>query len=451
MSLNIIFFQFSLILNFIIIFIVQLKQIYSQCPYSSCHSCIMCNAEEIKDGCYCTWNFYTHSCSIINIEYPLLDEWYKELEICEKEERPIYCPSKTKYTVDDFDEDNEIIIRINRDKNNKYGSRFSYCQFEFNDEKGESYNVDINYPSNLKLLRPPKIALYSSYKEDDILKENIEEISENYSKYFGNLYKLKYMILLKDLYTVMPSSLTISKVLSKGNNAIIIVVIILLSILLMIAIFYFNIKRNTRRRKIREQLILLRAQRDLQYIQPYQINVGIDQDTLKRNNTMKVNALFETKLVEHLYKEEYNQYGGGCSICLENFDKKSKVAITPCKHVFHYKCIREWVFKNILCPKCPNCNHEILKDKEDNNNINEKDNYNNINNKENYNNNIPQTIQIVKNENNRNGNSDASSQNEILVDNNALNVGQRNDNKSQNSKRKMAKNKKHDKKKPKNK
>ena len=205
----------------------------------------------------------------------------------------------------------------------------------------------------------------------------------------------------------------------------------------MISLTYYNLKRHSRRRKTRERLILLRAQRDLQYIQPYQINVGVDQEVLKRNNTIKANTLFDTILVEHLYKEEYNQYGGGCSICLENFNKKSKVAITTCKHVFHYKCIREWAFKNILCPKCPNCNHEILKEKEDNN-MNENNNNDSINNNDNCNNNnIPQNIQIAKN--NRNENQDASSQNEVLIIGNALNINQRNDNKDQNSKRKMLK------------
>lgn len=444
MSLNIIFF------NFIIIFIFQIKLIYShniQCPYSNCLSCIMCKAEEIKDGCYCTWNSDDRSCTTLDIEYPLLDEWYYEIEKCnDNEDKIIYCPNKKNYTVDDF-EDGKIIINIKKDKNNKYGSYFSYCQFEFNDEKGESYDIKINYTINSKLFIPPKIVLYSSYKEDDIIKENIEEIKENYTKYFGNLYKLKYMILLKDQYKVMPSSLTISKPLSGTKNSFMSILAFVFAFAILGAMIYYNIRRYLRRKKMREELILLRAQRDLQYVQPYQINIGIDQDTLKRNNTMKVNTLFDTILVEHLYKEEYNQYGGGCSICLENFNKKSKVAITPCKHVFHYKCIHEWVFKNILCPKCPNCNHEILKEKEDDNNIlKEKDNYDNINNEENCNNNNPQIIQINKKQNNnRNGNEDASSQNQILVNGNAINIVQRNDNKSQNSKRKMLKKKKNQK------
>jgi hypothetical protein len=42
--------------------------------------------------------------------------------------------------------------------------------------------------------------------------------------------------------------------------------------------------------------------------------------------------------------------------------------------VFHYKCISDWLYKNIRNPKCPNCNHEILNDDVDNNNVNkEKD------------------------------------------------------------------------------
>ena len=73
-------------------------------------------------------------------------------------------------------------------------------------------------------------------------------------------------------------------------------------------------------------------------------------------------------MAQHLYKKEYNEFGGGCSICLAEFKKKSKVSITSCKHVFHYNCIHDWLYKNIRNPKCPNCNHEILNDEEENNN-----------------------------------------------------------------------------------
>ena len=78
-------------------------------------------------------------------------------------------------------------------------------------------------------------------------------------------------------------------------------------------------------------------------------------------------------MAQHLYKKEYNQYGGGCSICLTEFKKKSKVSITSCKHVFHYQCIHDWLYKNVRNPKCPNCNHEILNDADENNVNKEKE------------------------------------------------------------------------------
>ena len=74
------------------------------------------------------------------------------------------------------------------------------------------------------------------------------------------------------------------------------------------------------------------------------------------------------------YKDVNNQNGGICTICLNKFDEKSEVSITSCKHIFHYQCIYNWLFKNIKNPKCPNCKHEILKDvdEKDVDNSNEK-------------------------------------------------------------------------------
>ena len=94
--------------------------------------------------------------------------------------------------------------------------------------------------------------------------------------------------------------------------------------------------------------------------------IQITNVDIEKINKEKLDKLFNNQMAQHLYKKEYNEYGGGCSICLEEFNKKSKVSITSCKHVFHYKCIYDWLYKNIKNPKCPNCNHEILKDVDEN-------------------------------------------------------------------------------------
>ena len=79
-------------------------------------------------------------------------------------------------------------------------------------------------------------------------------------------------------------------------------------------------------------------------------------------NKEKMNNLFQTELIPQKYNKSasindcYN-----CTICMEDFvDNSSNVIITKCGHTFHDKCFKNWTFKNILCPKCPNCNYLIL-------------------------------------------------------------------------------------------
>lgn len=46
--------------------------------------------------------------------------------------------------------------------------------------------------------------------------------------------------------------------------------------------------------------------------------------------------------------------GQKCSICLEqiSYGEKLAVAQTPCFHVYHLKCARQWIEKNNTCPIC---------------------------------------------------------------------------------------------------
>ena len=74
--------------------------------------------------------------------------------------------------------------------------------------------------------------------------------------------------------------------------------------------------------------------------------------------------------------------GNTCTICIEDFQEKiSKVSITPCKHVFHYQCLSNWLVKNIMNPKCPNCNYNLIQ------NIKDSDIKNKV---------IPETIHVNK-------------------------------------------------------
>ncbi|KAJ4915722.1 RING/U-box superfamily protein [Raphanus sativus] len=53
-------------------------------------------------------------------------------------------------------------------------------------------------------------------------------------------------------------------------------------------------------------------------------------------------------------KEEERGGGGGgsCPVCLEEWSEGDVAAEMPCKHVFHSKCVEEWLGRHATCPLC---------------------------------------------------------------------------------------------------
>ncbi|CAD8181697.1 unnamed protein product [Paramecium octaurelia] len=41
-----------------------------------------------------------------------------------------------------------------------------------------------------------------------------------------------------------------------------------------------------------------------------------------------------------------------CAICLDPLSNQQPIKTTPCKHIFHAKCIEKWLQKNQFCPFC---------------------------------------------------------------------------------------------------
>lgn len=41
-----------------------------------------------------------------------------------------------------------------------------------------------------------------------------------------------------------------------------------------------------------------------------------------------------------------------CPVCLDEFKIKEKIAVCPCQHGFHIKCIIQWLEHKKICPMC---------------------------------------------------------------------------------------------------
>jgi len=94
-----------------------------------------------------------------------------------------------------------------------------------------------------------------------------------------------------------------------------------------------------------------------------------------------------------------------CPICYENLNLNDSMICTECNHIFHYKCIKLAIERNII--KCPLCRRS-LRNIDINNNDNINNNYYRINYRNNYDNqrNIYNYNNInINNNNNRNDNN----------------------------------------------
>ena len=100
----------------------------------------------------------------------------------------------------------------------------------------------------------------------------------------------------------------------------------------------------------------------------------------ERNNAMneaeRKDLLLKQKLT-YLFTKEIKPFNfslekpildDNCPVCLEKFDTKKQICITPCNHYYHYFCLSKYAFnsKDTLCPLCKFNYLSIL----DNKNIN---------------------------------------------------------------------------------
>ena len=413
-----IFYTFSLL-----IFFLNHSFIYSdsdECKYKDCYNCTYCgNITNTK--CICSWDNDNSKCA--KLANNPLDKWYNELSSCTTNtEQFKYCAEVDKrlsldgyitYSLNDFSE-NEMAIEL-PERYGKYGTYNFVCSYKYFDNTYSemTYNIEIKFllDNTTTSLELPSIIYATSSGTSNII-----EISESTTLKCEKCTNFIFAIFLKGSYPSSPFYISVT--LDRSDTmkylslcSILIVILIVIGIVICCISRYSN-------KKAREQLRLLmiqRARENMTIIQREnnELNFKECHEDLEEKNKQKLDTLFQTTMAEHFYKTEYNQYGGGCSICLENFKKKSKVAITPCKHVFHFKCIKDWLYKNAKNPKCPNCNIDVLEYKpeiqENEKKENENNNNENVNKVDDVNNDInqlsPRKVKVKKKKKDKGGNN----------------------------------------------
>ncbi|KAF5731386.1 hypothetical protein HS088_TW18G00063 [Tripterygium wilfordii] len=58
------------------------------------------------------------------------------------------------------------------------------------------------------------------------------------------------------------------------------------------------------------------------------------------------------KLINQAKNKDLDEEGKRCAICLEDFEPKEQVIVTPCNHIYHEDCIVPWIKTQGKCPVC---------------------------------------------------------------------------------------------------
>ena len=89
--------------------------------------------------------------------------------------------------------------------------------------------------------------------------------------------------------------------------------------------------------------------------------ISINQEDYEEQEDHEIHMnenLFSSKIKKKI-NNNFKHDDECCPICYENFLEYDECGITICNHVFHYKCIKEWLTNKCRIPICPVCRKDM--------------------------------------------------------------------------------------------
>ena len=400
---------------FIIISLLFISYIYSQntesdtnnletkaiCNiFENCDKCIFCG-NLTKDYINCNYgNIFCHHVQNDNYEYntPLKDNYSRFFR--QNTMLDSFCGNK-KIELNSMKDSFQILeskINLNQALNSIHCDYYITNKYYY-DHLDDSAKIHLeiknqNSDKNKKI----KFDLFMIYKMGSSLR--FANLTDDDIRYIGlnrSLSQIAEMEILIDFKNDFNNGISIEEFLiiniltdnpSKKTRLIYIIVIIICAFLFLLIIILIIL------------YIFLKRKMENEYRQNID-NERIEKEKKIENNKKIIDKLLENELKEKIYnKDLIINDCETCSICLENFEcEKSQISITPCKHIFHFNCIKKWILDNVLNPKCPNCNFNLLENQTEVLNINKKENNENNNNGNNNNENNNNNIDLRRSEN----------------------------------------------------
>ena len=253
------------------------------------------------------------------------------------------------------------LLTINDVNSNFLKNQKLHCYYEFEnnfykesdknitliiEHKNDNNNARINFMIIIMLYSQTNSANIFDLNENN-LNNNIESIDLKYYSGFTIYIDIDKIENIKDRLSISLNFINNSK-LSPIYILLIILggLILIILIILVISIIKSKLKKNQRQSNNNNN---------------NNNNNNINQDEIeKKEKIKKIKQLFDTEFVPQYYSKELDDKEfDGCPICLKKYrNNVSKIVIISCNHIFHYKCIYDWLINNKHW-KCPICNFDL--------------------------------------------------------------------------------------------
>lgn len=129
------------------------------------------------------------------------------------------------------------------------------------------------------------------------------------------------------------------------RNRVAFYILFIIMIIIIILAFIFFILSCIRKRKRR------RSERNIIRVRTYLTTNRVDNEIIHKK---KISYLLTKILSPTFYSKENIYLNNICIFCLEQYKEGSEIIVSPCKHCFHFSCIKNYMLitENTFCPLC---------------------------------------------------------------------------------------------------
>lgn len=257
-----------------------------------------------------------------------------------------------------------------------YGAENLFCKYIYeNDDDSKIIYIDVKI--NRMFFRDISFYISAQFSDNSIQYREVNKPDFSAGVTKGRVVTLYYFS--KQKFTNTPFKLGIIAKLPGISISLIVTISLVIAACIICSVSIYLFSRRIRARNQARMNIAMHqanihgnayaniypnanAQAGVAMVLPQQ-----SEEEMKKKKKIQLDEMFNTAMKQQSYNQELGKFNLNCTICLEEYDKMSRVTLTVCNHLFHYDCLKSWLMKNLLNSKCPNCNYHLLPELADTN------------------------------------------------------------------------------------